>query len=70
MLLPEGSSKLVDPISNNIHSVGSNWWQNIPRGKGVERDTRADNPFIDTVSLGLPSPRPTISDHIHRPNTS
>lgn len=24
--------------------------QNIPRGKGIERDTRADNPFIDTVS--------------------
>src|ERR1700709_650255 len=23
--------------------------QNIPRGKMVERDTRADNPFIDTT---------------------
>jgi hypothetical protein len=23
--------------------------QNIPRGKGVERDTRADNPFVDTT---------------------
>jgi len=24
-------------------------WQNIPRGKAIERDPRADNPFIDTT---------------------
>lgn len=28
---------------------GINNLQNIPRGKGVVRDTRADNPFIDTT---------------------
>lgn len=27
-------------------------FKGIPRGKGVERDGRADNPFIDTVSFG------------------
>ena len=36
------------------------WRQNIPRGKGVERDNRADNPFIDTVSLP-PPPLPLCS---------
>lgn len=25
------------------------WLQNIPRGKAIERDARADNPFLDTT---------------------
>ena len=31
----------------------SNIGQNIPRGKGIERDARADNPFIDTTEYIL-----------------
>lgn len=31
-------------------AIARGQFKNIPRGKGVERDNRADNPFIDTVS--------------------
>ena len=31
-------------------AIARGQFKNIPRGKGIERDTRADNPFIDTVS--------------------
>jgi hypothetical protein len=31
-------------------AIARGQFKNIPRGKGVERDKRADNPFIDTVS--------------------
>ncbi|GJC81446.1 hypothetical protein ColLi_04284 [Colletotrichum liriopes] len=30
-------------------AIARGQFKNIPRGKGVERDTRADNPFIDTT---------------------
>jgi hypothetical protein len=29
--------------------IRSNGFQNIPRGKAIERDARADNPFLDTT---------------------
>ncbi len=32
-------------------AIARGQFKNIPRGKGVERDTRADSPFIDTVSI-------------------
>jgi hypothetical protein len=31
-------------------AIARGQFKNIPRGKGVERDRRADNPFVDTVS--------------------
>ncbi|KAK4184025.1 hypothetical protein QBC35DRAFT_75810 [Podospora australis] len=31
------------------NAIARGQFKNIPRGKGVERDTRADNPFIDTT---------------------
>lgn len=36
------------------NAIARGQFKNIPRGKGVERDTRADNPFIDTVSPTTP----------------
>lgn len=30
-------------------AIARGQFKNIPRGKGIERDTRADNPFIDTT---------------------
>lgn len=48
MLSREVNSRYVYCIfclsyANNI------WLQNIPRGKAIERDARADNPFLDTT---------------------
>ncbi|KAI0865430.1 hypothetical protein F4860DRAFT_308563 [Xylaria cubensis] len=31
------------------NAIARGQFKNIPRGKGVERDTRSDNPFIDTT---------------------
>lgn len=31
-------------------AIARGQFKNIPRGKGIERDRRADNPFVDTVS--------------------
>jgi len=38
-------------------AIARGQFKNIPRGPGVGRDSRADNPFIDTVCL-LPAPFP------------
>jgi hypothetical protein len=46
MLLLEGSSRYVDSREAKNSSNSS---QNIPRGKAIERDTRADNPFLNTT---------------------
>lgn len=34
-------------------AIARGQFKNIPRGKGIERDTRADNPFIDTTEYLL-----------------
>jgi hypothetical protein len=47
MQSPEGSLKYV--YSGVIKSGVTNTLQNIPRGKAIERDARADNPFVDTT---------------------
>ena len=46
MLLQEGSSKYAC-YATTAHIA--NLVQNIPRGKAIERDARADNPFLDTT---------------------
>ena len=47
MLLREGSSRYdITKASNFLKLINL---QNIPRGKAIERDTRADNPFLDTT---------------------
>ena len=40
-------------------AIARGQFKNIPRGKGVERDTRADSPFIDTVSIPYHKPSTT-----------
>ncbi|KAI8311474.1 hypothetical protein K4K59_007368 [Colletotrichum sp. SAR11_240] len=42
-----GLAALANERIENAIALGQ--FKNIPRGKGVERDTRADNPFIDTT---------------------
>lgn len=42
-----GLQALANERIENAISRGQ--FKNIPRGKGIERDTRADNPFIDTT---------------------
>lgn len=49
--LPNSVSALAALANERIEdAIARGQFKNIPRGKGVERDTRADNPFIDTVS--------------------
>jgi hypothetical protein len=48
--LPNTVSGLTALANQRIEdAIARGQFKNIPRGKGVERDTRADNPFIDTV---------------------
>lgn len=54
MRLQGASSRFV--VVPGCERQGTDEGQNIPRGKAVERDARADNPFIDTVSSLLPNP--------------
>ncbi|KAI8165097.1 hypothetical protein K4K49_002749 [Colletotrichum sp. SAR 10_70] len=42
-----GLAALANERIENAIALGQ--FKNIPRGKGVERDSRADNPFIDTT---------------------
>lgn len=49
--MPNTVSGLAALANERIEdAIARGQFKNIPRGKGVERDTRADNPFIDTVS--------------------
>lgn len=51
--MPNTVSGLAALANERIeNAIARGQFKNIPRGKGVERDTRADNPFIDTVSFG------------------
>lgn len=74
MLLREGN--LRSAASVKAGEIRADTGQNIPRGKGIERDTRADNPFIDTVSrlmldFGLPPLTSNSTDtKDSRPSTS
>ncbi|KAJ8106929.1 hypothetical protein ONZ43_g6895 [Nemania bipapillata] len=48
--LPNTLSGLASLANERIEdAIARGQFKNIPRGKGVERDTRADNPFIDTT---------------------
>lgn len=49
--MPNTISGLAALANERIEdAIARGQFKNIPRGKGIERDTRADNPFIDTVS--------------------
>lgn len=48
--LPNTLSGLAALANERIEdAIARGQFKNIPRGKGVERDARADNPFIDTT---------------------
>ncbi|GAB1312693.1 DnaJ homologue subfamily C member 28 conserved domain-containing protein [Madurella fahalii] len=48
--MPNTVSGLAALANERIEdAIARGQFKNIPRGKGVERDTRADNPFIDTT---------------------
>lgn len=48
--LPNTLSGLAALANERIEdAIARGQFKNIPRGKGIERDTRADNPFIDTT---------------------
>ncbi|CAN8104475.1 unnamed protein product [Discula destructiva] len=48
--LPNTLSGLTALANERIEdAIARGQFKHIPRGKGVERDTRADNPFIDTT---------------------
>ncbi|KAL0934379.1 uncharacterized protein CTRU02_211178 [Colletotrichum truncatum] len=48
--MPNTMSGLAALANERIeNAIARGQFKNIPRGKGVERDTRADNPFIDTT---------------------
>ncbi|KAJ9149381.1 DUF1992 domain-containing protein [Pleurostoma richardsiae] len=48
--LPNTISGLAALANERIEdAIARGQFKNIPRGKGVERDARADNPFIDTT---------------------
>ncbi|KAI0010116.1 hypothetical protein F4779DRAFT_579426 [Xylariaceae sp. FL0662B] len=48
--LPNSLTGLASLANERIEdAIARGQFKNIPRGKGVERDTRADNPFIDTT---------------------
>lgn len=49
--MPSTISGLAALANERIEdAIARGQFKNIPRGKGIERDARADNPFIDTVS--------------------
>ncbi|CEI70029.1 hypothetical protein FVEN_g10595 [Fusarium venenatum] len=48
--LPNSITGLAALANERIeNAIARGQFKNIPRGKGIERDTRADNPFIDTT---------------------
>ncbi|KAJ2907105.1 hypothetical protein MKZ38_007620 [Zalerion maritima] len=48
--MPNSLSGLAEMANSRIEdAIARGQFKNIPRGKGVERDARADNPFIDTT---------------------
>ncbi|KAK3936608.1 hypothetical protein QBC46DRAFT_394618 [Diplogelasinospora grovesii] len=48
--MPNTISGLAALANERIEdAIARGQFKNIPRGKGVERDTRADNPFVDTT---------------------
>ncbi|KAF6786609.1 hypothetical protein CSOJ01_15378 [Colletotrichum sojae] len=48
--MPSTISGLASLANERIeNAIARGQFKNIPRGKGVERDARADNPFIDTT---------------------
>ena len=48
--MPNSISGLAALANERIeNAISRGQFKNIPRGKGIERDTRADNPFIDTT---------------------
>ncbi|KAI0884951.1 uncharacterized protein GGS22DRAFT_162363 [Annulohypoxylon maeteangense] len=48
--MPNTLSGLASLANERIEdAIARGQFKNIPRGKGIERDTRADNPFIDTT---------------------
>ncbi|AEO71976.1 uncharacterized protein THITE_2124873 [Thermothielavioides terrestris NRRL 8126] len=48
--VPNSVSALAALANERIEdAIARGQFKNIPRGKGIERDTRADNPFIDTT---------------------
>ncbi|KAM0419020.1 hypothetical protein ACHAPT_012071 [Fusarium lateritium] len=48
--LPNSISGLAALANERIeNAIARGQFKNIPRGKGIERDARADNPFIDTT---------------------
>ncbi|KAK3304747.1 uncharacterized protein B0T15DRAFT_398792 [Chaetomium strumarium] len=48
--VPNSISALAALANERIEdAIARGQFKNIPRGKGIERDTRADNPFIDTT---------------------
>ncbi|KAM7208158.1 protein of unknown function (DUF1992) domain containing protein [Naviculisporaceae sp. PSN 640] len=53
-VMPNTISGLAALANERIEdAIARGQFKNIPRGKGVERDTRADNPFIDTTEYIL-----------------
>lgn len=68
--MPNTVSGLAALANERIEdAIARGQFKNIPRGKGVERDTRADNPFIDTVSglciSGVVSYSDVYIDRVH-----
>lgn len=52
-IMPATFTGLAELANKRIEdAIARGQFKNIPRGKGVERDARADNPFIDTVGCG------------------
>jgi hypothetical protein len=50
--MPNTVSGLAALANERIEdAIARGQFKDIPRGKGIERDRRADNPFIDTVSV-------------------
>ncbi|KAI1471671.1 uncharacterized protein F4812DRAFT_188219 [Daldinia caldariorum] len=48
--LPNSLTGLASLANERIEdAIARGQFKNIPRGKGVERDTRSDNPFVDTT---------------------
>lgn len=53
-VMPNTISGLAALANERIeNAIARGQFKNIPRGRGVERDTRADNPFIDTTEYIL-----------------
>ena len=50
--MPNTISGLAALANERIEdAIARGQFKNIPRGKGIVRDTRADNPFIDTTGI-------------------